>query len=108
MDPDDALDRLGVGALERRRGVGERRLEAHDAVDVVPALCDAPEGLGIGAREPVGAPEVVLALDRLDDVVGAILLSGPRERYDDDRIVNDLLPALRDAANVVEVKYAYE
>ncbi|WP_226023761.1 IclR family transcriptional regulator [Halomicrobium salinisoli] len=42
------------------------------------------------------------------DVVGAISLSGPRERYDDDRIVNDLLPALRDAANVVEVKYAYE
>lgn len=43
-----------------------------------------------------------------EDVVGAISLSGPRERFDDNRVEDELIPALRDTSNVVEVKYAYE
>lgn len=43
-----------------------------------------------------------------ESVVGAISLSGPRERFDDERIQNELLPELRDTSNVVEVKCAYE
>ncbi|UPM45151.1 IclR family transcriptional regulator [Halocatena salina] len=43
-----------------------------------------------------------------DQVMGAISLSGPKERFDDDRIDDELLPALKDHANVVEVKIAYE
>ncbi|MFB6141480.1 MAG: IclR family transcriptional regulator [Halosimplex sp.] len=43
-----------------------------------------------------------------DDVVGAISVSGPKERFDDGRIEDELLPELRNAVNVVEVKYAYD
>ncbi|WP_459194087.1 IclR family transcriptional regulator [Halosimplex sp. J119] len=43
-----------------------------------------------------------------DTVVGAISISGPKERLDDDRIADELLPQLRNAVNVVEVKYAYD
>ena len=43
-----------------------------------------------------------------EDVVGALSVSGPKERFDDARIENELLPALRSRVNVVEVKYTYE
>jgi len=43
-----------------------------------------------------------------DAVKGAISVSGPKERLDDRRIDEELLPALRNRVNVVEVKYAYE
>lgn len=41
-------------------------------------------------------------------VVGSISLSGPRERFNDQRIQDELLPPLRNTSNVVEVKCAYE
>ncbi|RDI70152.1 IclR family transcriptional regulator [Halopelagius longus] len=41
-------------------------------------------------------------------VIGAVSLSGPKERFDADRIDEELLPALKDCRNVVEVKTAYE
>lgn len=41
-------------------------------------------------------------------VVGAISLSGPKERFDDNRIEDELLPALKNHANVVEIKIAYD
>lgn len=41
-------------------------------------------------------------------VVGALSISGPKERIDDDRIETDLQPALSNAVNIVELKYAYE
>jgi DNA-binding IclR family transcriptional regulator len=45
----------------------------------------------------------------VDDIVeGAISVSGPKERLDDRRIEEELLPALRNRVNVVEVKYAYD
>jgi len=43
-----------------------------------------------------------------DSVKGAISVSGPKERLDDRRIEEELLPALRNRVNVVEVKYVYE
>jgi len=43
-----------------------------------------------------------------DRVVGALSVSGPGERLDDDRIEAELVPALRNRVNVVEVKYTYE
>lgn len=42
------------------------------------------------------------------DPVGAVSLSGPKERFDDQRIEDELLPALRDCRNVIEVKVAYD
>jgi DNA-binding IclR family transcriptional regulator len=43
-----------------------------------------------------------------EEVVGAVSVSGPKERLDDARIETELLPALRSRVNVVEVKYTYE
>jgi len=43
-----------------------------------------------------------------EEVVGALSVSGPKERLDDARIQNELLPALRSRVNVVEVKFTYE
>jgi len=43
-----------------------------------------------------------------DDVVGSVSVSGPKERLDDRRIQEELLPKLRNTVNVVEVKYAYD
>ncbi|WP_123534412.1 IclR family transcriptional regulator [Halosimplex salinum] len=43
-----------------------------------------------------------------DTVVGAVSVTGPKERFDDDRIQQELLPELRNTVNVVEVKYAYD
>ncbi|WP_436928960.1 IclR family transcriptional regulator [Halosimplex halobium] len=43
-----------------------------------------------------------------DDVVGSISVSGPKERLDDDRIEDEILPEIRNTVNVVEVKYAYD
>lgn len=41
-------------------------------------------------------------------LAGAISLSGPKERFDDERIHDELLPALRDCANVIEVRATYQ
>lgn len=41
-------------------------------------------------------------------VLGAISLSGPKGRFDVDRIKDELLPALKDCRSVVEVKTAYD
>lgn len=43
-----------------------------------------------------------------ESVAGSISLSGPRERFNDQRIQDELLPEVRNTANVIEVKYAYE
>lgn len=42
-----------------------------------------------------------------DSVVGSISLSGPRERFNDQRIEDELLPEAQNTANIIEVKYAY-
>lgn len=57
-------------------------------------------------REGIRSISVPIIVD--DDIVAALSLSGPRERFDDDRIEAELIPALRDTSNVIEVKYAYE
>jgi len=43
-----------------------------------------------------------------ESVVGAVSLSGPKERFNDDRIEDELLPALKDRTNVIEVKVTYD
>lgn len=55
-----------------------------------------------------GIRSIAIPLYVEDRVVGAVSLSGPKERFDDDRIESELLPALRDRTNVVEVKTTYE
>ena len=46
--------------------------------------------------------------ERVEAVGGELSVPGPNERVDDARIGGDLLPALRNRVNVVEVKYTYE
>ncbi|WP_262177518.1 IclR family transcriptional regulator [Haloarcula laminariae] len=55
-----------------------------------------------------GIRSIATPLNVDDRVVGAVSLSGPKERFNDDRIENELLPALKDSNNVIEVKVAYE
>lgn len=43
-----------------------------------------------------------------DEVVGALSVSGPKERLDDERIASDVHPALQNAVNIVELKYVYD
>lgn len=43
-----------------------------------------------------------------DCVIGAILLSGPKERFDNARIEEELLLSLKDSRNIVEIKTTYE
>lgn len=55
-----------------------------------------------------GIRSIGIPITMNDHVVGAISLSGPKERFNDDRIEEELLPALKNHANVVEVKIAYD
>lgn len=55
-----------------------------------------------------GIRSIAMSLTVEDRVVGAVSLSGPKERFDDDRIESELLPALRDRTNVIEVKATYD
>jgi len=55
-----------------------------------------------------GIRSIVTPITIDDRVVGAVSLSGPKERFHDDRIEDELLPILKDSTNVIEVKIAYE
>lgn len=57
-------------------------------------------------REGIRSVAVPVVVE--EGVLGALSVSGPKERLDDRRIDEAVVPALRNAANVVEVKYAYE
>jgi DNA-binding IclR family transcriptional regulator len=57
-------------------------------------------------REGIRSVATPIVVD--DDVIGAISVTGPKERFDDERIEEAILPELRNTANVVEVKYAYD
>lgn len=43
-----------------------------------------------------------------EEPIGAISLTGPKERFEDQRIEEELLPELQSATNIVEIKYAYD
>lgn len=55
-----------------------------------------------------GIRSIAVPIEIDDALVGAISLSGPKNRFSDARIEEELLPELRDTKNVVEVKYAYQ
>ncbi|EMA27640.1 IclR family transcriptional regulator [Haloarcula japonica DSM 6131] len=55
-----------------------------------------------------GIRSIAVPLKVEENVVGAVSISGPKERFNDSRITNELLPALKDRTNVIEVKIAYE
>lgn len=57
-------------------------------------------------REGIRSIAVPIVSD--ESILGAISLSGPKERLNDDRIEEQLLPELKDRKNVIEVKYAYD
>ena len=55
-----------------------------------------------------GIRSVSLPIIVENSLVGAISLSGPKERFSDQRIEENLVPELRNTTNVIEVKYAYD
>ncbi|MFD1643966.1 IclR family transcriptional regulator [Halohasta litorea] len=56
----------------------------------------------------IGIRSIAVPINVEGKVVGAVSLSGPKERFSDKRIEVDLLPELRDCVNVIEVKVAYD
>lgn len=99
---DEILDRYGVPS--QTENTVDDREQLHEVLESIRdrgvALEDEERREGIRS---IAVPTVVDG-----SVVGAISLSGPKERFDDGRIDDVLLPELRDRNNVVEVKYAYE
>ena len=57
-------------------------------------------------REGIRSVAVPIIVDNL--VIGALSLSGTKNRLNDDRIHDELLEPLREAASVVKVRYTYE
>ena len=58
-------------------------------------------------REGITAVAVPLHHDDDDEPVSAVSISGPKRRIGDDSIDEDLLKALRDVVNVVELQYKH-
>lgn len=57
----------------------------------------------VGIRS-VGVP----LSDDHDRVIGAISVSGPKNRFDDDWIADEGVPRLQNAANVIELQYIHD
>ncbi|MCD2203666.1 IclR family transcriptional regulator [Halobacterium sp. KA-6] len=56
----------------------------------------------------VGIRSVAVPIMMDSTVIGAISLSGPKERFSDQRIEDELVPALQSTSNIVEIRYNYE
>jgi DNA-binding IclR family transcriptional regulator len=57
----------------------------------------------------VGIRSVAVPLtDASDQAIGSLSISGPKHRFDHDSIEEEAVPKLKDAANVIEVKYVYD
>lgn len=57
-------------------------------------------------RTGIRSVAVPLIVD--SNVIGAISLSGPKERFSDGRIEDELVPALQSTSNIIEIRYNYE
>ena len=55
-----------------------------------------------------GIRSIAVPVKAEDCVLGSLSLSGPQERFDDDRISETLLPELKNHKNIVEVKHEYD
>lgn len=56
----------------------------------------------------IGIRSVAVPIMVESTVIGAISLSGPKERFSDRRIEDELVPALQSTSNIVEIRYNYE
>ena len=55
-----------------------------------------------------GIRSIAVPLKADGTLVGAISVSGPKERFSDRRIAEELLPYVKNTKNIVEVKYTYD
>lgn len=55
-----------------------------------------------------GIRSVAVPLSVDSKLIGAISLSGPKERFTDGRIEDDLVPALQNTSNIIQIRYNYE
>lgn len=79
---------------------GDLRAELRTVEDRGYAVEDEERRAGIRS---VASPLIVEGT-----LVGALSLSGPKERFGDQRLEEEILPQIRNTKNVIEVKYAYE
>lgn len=67
------------------------------------------QGFGLEDEERrEGIRSVAVPIIVEDTVVGSISLSGPRQRLNNQRINEELVPMLKYSANIIQLKYAYE
>lgn len=113
---------LGKALLaERTDEEVERIVEQHGLPSATANTIDTPERLvdelarirerGFALEDEerrTGIRSIAVPITVDEGVVGAVSLSGPKERFDDARIEAELLPALKDRTNVIEVKVAYD
>jgi DNA-binding IclR family transcriptional regulator len=57
-------------------------------------------------RDGIRSTAVPIVVD--GDVVGALSLTGPKNRFTDQRIEQELSSLLQESANIIEVKYEYD
>lgn len=106
---------------ERSTGYVDDVIEAHGLPMKTPQTLTDPEALfselqvikerryaveDEERRTGIRSVAVPLKVDR--SLVGAISLSGPKERLSDQRIEQELLPEIRNVKNIIEVKYTYD
>ena len=56
----------------------------------------------------LGIRSIAVPLIVESDIIGALSVSGPKERLSDQRITEELVPELLDARNVVELRFTYD
>lgn len=98
---DAIIERHGLDAKTEQTITDQETLEAE--------LADIREsGVAYDREEGVrGLKCVAVPILSGGDIKGAVSVSGPTSRMDDQRIEEELVPQLRDAVNVIELNLAY-
>lgn len=105
--PDDR-----VSDIVETHGLPERTERTITTADELWAELDRIRERGYSVEDEerrVGVRSVAVALTGgTDEVIGALSLSGPRRRFEDDWITEEAVPVLQNAANVIELRYIHE
>lgn len=99
---DEVVDRHGL-PTETPNTIGDRE-SLHDALEAI-----REQGFALEDEERRnGIRSVAVPIKAEDHVLGSLSLSGPKERFNDERIAEELLPELKNRKNIVEVKHEYD
>ncbi len=103
--PDDRVDEIiDRHGLERKT---ERTVTDRDELEAELAEI-RQQGVAYDREERIkGLRCVAVPILSDDRITGAVSVSGPTSRMDDDRIETDILPQLRHAANIIELNQTH-